>query len=168
MIRRILHSRDFVAALLAMATGAFLFYRYPFPEEHIFLHVISLRAPHAFLSFKYLYAACLFTTPYMLYSGVLSGLYVFTLKIRRRITAGRLPKYPDPRNRDDLFFVVGEVHNERTAGPSETPRWLTIPERGLFPGSPLSVTSSPGKPPELFTRLRTRFFLIKPLIKISA
>jgi hypothetical protein len=134
MIRRILHSRSFVAAVLAMGTGAFLVYRYPFPEEEIFLHVILLRAPHAFLSFRYLYIACLFTTPYIAYASVLSGLYVFTLKIHKNVTAGLLPGYPKPAERGSLFVIVGEVHNERKPGPSETPRWLSIPERGLFTG----------------------------------
>src|SRR6202000_2767017 len=124
MIRRILYSRGFAAALLALVTGAFLFFRWPFPEQQIFLHVIAVRAPQAFLSFRCLYTACLFTTPYIFYSGVLSGLYVFTLKAQRRITAGRLPTYPDPRKRNPLFLVVGEIHNERKPGPSETPRWL--------------------------------------------
>jgi hypothetical protein len=145
MIRRILYSRSFVAALLAMATGALLFYRNPFPAEHIFLQVISVRAPQAFLSFKVLYAACLFTTPYLLYSGVLSGLYIFTLKVRHRISAGRLPTYPEPTERTDLFLVVGEVHNERQPGPSETPRWLTIPERGLFTGVSIFGAIGSGK-----------------------
>ena len=145
MIRRILYSRSFVAALLAMATGALLFYRYPFPEDHIFLHVISVRAPQAFLSFKVLYAACLFATPYVAYSGVLSGLYVFTLRVRQRITAGRLPEYPDPAKRNALFLVVGEVHNERKPGPSETPRWLTVPERGLFTGVSIFGAVGSGK-----------------------
>ena len=145
MIRRILNSRSFVAALLAMATGALLFYRFPFPEEQMFLHVISVRAPQAFLSFKYLYTACIFTTPYVVYSGVLSGLYVFTLKVRRRITAGRLTTYAEPATRDHLFLVVGEVHNERKPGPSETPRWLTIPERGLFTGVSIFGAVGSGK-----------------------
>jgi len=145
MIRRILYSRGFVAALLAIGTGAFLFYRYPFPEEQIFLRVISLRAPQAFLSFKYIYAVCLFTTPFLLYSSVLSGLYVFTLKARRHVTAGRLPRYPDPPKRDDLFIVVGEVHNERKPGPSESPRWLTVPERGLFTGIAIFGAVGSGK-----------------------
>jgi hypothetical protein len=145
MIRRILYSRGFVAALLALATGAFLFYRCPFPQEQIFLHVIAVRAPLAFLSFRYLYTACLFTTPYILYSGVLSGLYVFTLKAQRRITAGRLPAYPEPRKRNQLFLVVGEIHNERKPGPSETPKWLTIPERGLFTGVSIFGAVGSGK-----------------------
>jgi hypothetical protein len=58
-MQRTLESRVFISAILAMATGAFLFYTHPFPDEQIFLHVISLRAPHAFLSFKYLYYALL-------------------------------------------------------------------------------------------------------------
>src|SRR6266481_2766587 len=112
MIRRILHSRGFVAALLSLGTGVFLFYRYPFPAEHIFLQVIANRAPQAFLSFRCLYVACLFTTPYLVYMSVLSGLYVFTLKVRQHVSAGRLPCYPDPAKRGELFVVVGEVHNE--------------------------------------------------------
>lgn len=82
MIRRILVSRHFTAALLAMGTGIYLFYARPFPETPVFLQVISIRAPHAFLSFRYLYDVSLFTTPYLAYLGVLSGLYIATLKFR--------------------------------------------------------------------------------------
>ena len=145
MIQRILHSRGFVSALLAMGTGAFLYYTHPFPADQIFLRVIAMRAPHAFLSFQYLYNTILFTTPFMVFSTVLSGLYIFTLKVRRRISPGRLPRYPDPRKRDNLYLVVGEVHNRRKPGPSETPRWLTIPERGLFTGIAIFGAGGSGK-----------------------
>jgi hypothetical protein len=133
-MQRTLESRAFLSAILAMATGGFLFHVHPFPDEQIFLRVIALRAPLAFLSFKYLYYMLLFTTPYLVCSTVLSGLYIFTLRARRTISPGRLPKYPDPPKRDDLFLVVGEVHNPRKPGPAEAPYWLTIPERGLFTG----------------------------------
>ncbi len=65
MIQRTLHSRGFVSALLAMGTGAFLYYTHPFPTDQIFLRVIALRAPRAFLSFECLYNVALFTTPFM-------------------------------------------------------------------------------------------------------
>ncbi len=71
-MQRTLESRVFISAILAMAAGAFLFYTHPFPDEQIFLRVIALRAPHAFLSFKYLYYALLFTTPV---PGVLDGAF---------------------------------------------------------------------------------------------
>ncbi len=145
MMRRVLASRHFVAAMLAMTTGMILFYRQPFPESQIFLRVIALRAPHIFLSFRYLYNIALFTTPYIAYLGVLSVLYVGTLKFRQRIVAGQLPHYPDPASRDDLFIVVGEVHNARRPGPSETPQWLTIPERGLFTGMAILGAVGSGK-----------------------
>ena len=134
MFRRILDSRNFVATLLAITTGTVLFYRYPFPEGQVFLRVIALRAPYVLLSFKWLYRASLFSTPYMAFAATLSAIYVFTLKLGRRLTPGRLLPYPDPGKRTDLFLVIGEVHNPRRPGPSPTPHWLTIPERGLFTG----------------------------------
>jgi hypothetical protein len=134
MVRRLLDSRSFVAALLAMATGLILFYRAPFPENQFFLGVIASRAPYALLSFKWLYWICLFTTPYLVCAGLFSAIYTFTLKVGRTVTPGRLPPYPDSLKRDRLFLVLGEIHNPRRPGPSKTPQWLTVPERGLFTG----------------------------------
>jgi hypothetical protein len=144
-MQRALESRAFVSAILAMATGAFLFYTHPFPQDQIFLRVVAIRAPHAFRSFAYLYASMLFTTPYFVYSTVLSGLYIFTLKARRRVSPGHLPRYPDPSTRDDLYLVVGEVHNPRKPVPAEAPWWLTIPERGLFTGIAIFGAIGSGK-----------------------
>jgi hypothetical protein len=144
-MHRALESRTFLSALLAMATGAFLFYTRPLPDQQIFLRVIALRAPEAFLSFKCIYYTLLFTTPYMVCSTALSGLYIFTLKARRDISPGRLPLYPDPRTRDDLFLVVGEVHNPRKPVPAKEPQWLTIPERGLFTGIAILGAIGSGK-----------------------
>ncbi len=144
-MQRVLESRAFLAAVLAMGTGVFLFYTRRFPDDQIFLRVIAVRAPEAFLSFKYLYYTFLFTTPYLVYSAGLSGLYIFTLKAKRRIEPGRLPLYPDPRTRDDLFLVVGEVHNPRKQVPAKEPYWLTIPERGLFTGVAIFGAVGSGK-----------------------
>jgi TraM recognition site of TraD and TraG len=145
VIHRTLHSRGFVSALLAMGTGAYLYYTHGFPADQIFLRVIALRAPRAFLSFECLYNVALFTTPFMVFSTVLSGLYIFTLKVQQRISPGHLPRYPDPRNRNELYLMVGEVHNPRKSGPSETPRWLRIPERGLFTGIAIFGAVGSGK-----------------------
>lgn len=145
MIQRVLHSRGFASALLAMGTGTILYYMYPFPFDQIFLRVIAIRAPRACLSFQCLYHLFLFTTPFLVFSAVLSGLYVFTLKVRWRVSPGRLPQYPDPRKRKDLYLVAGEIHNPRQLGPSKTPRWLTIPERGLFTGIAIFGAIGSGK-----------------------
>jgi hypothetical protein len=145
MIRRILASRHFVAAVLALATGMVLFYAQPFPEGHLFLRLIAMRAPHALQSFRWLYDMALFITPYMLYLGTLSALYVGTLKFRPRVIAGQLPRYPNPRKREELFVVLGEVHSPRSPVPSATPEWLVIPERGLFTGIAILGAVGSGK-----------------------
>jgi hypothetical protein len=145
VIQRALESRAFLSALVAMAAGAFLFYTHPFPDQQIFLHVIAMRAPRAFLSFKYIYYTLLFTTPYIVSSAALSGLYIFTLKGRQKVSPGRLPLYPDLRKRDSLFLVVGEVHNPRKPLPARDPYWLTIPERGLFTGIAILGAIGSGK-----------------------
>src|SRR5437899_5892143 len=144
-MKRTLESRAFLSAILAMTIGTFLFYTHPFPDEQIFLRIIAVRAPQAFLSFKYLYCALLFTTPYLVCLTLLSALYIFTLKARQTISPGRLPKYPDPSKRDDLFLVVGEVHNPRKPVPAKAPSWLTIPERGLFTGIAILGAIGSGK-----------------------
>src|SRR5260221_3314637 len=117
----------------------------PFPEENPFLQLMAIRAPLVFQGVKWSYAVFLFSTPYIVYSILLSGLYVFALKAHRKITAGRLPRYPDPRHRQDVFLVVGEVHNPRKPVPSETPRWLIIPQRGLFTGMAIIGAVGTGK-----------------------
>ena len=145
MIQRILHARQFFACLLAAATGMTLYFRAPFPESNLFLQVMTLRAHNAFLFSKYSYTLFLYTTPYIAYSILLSGLYIFALKTESKIRAGRLPLYADLRTRGDLSLVLGEVHHPRKQIPSEKPHWLVIPERGLFTGIAIVGAVGSGK-----------------------
>src|SRR5437588_4020115 len=134
MIRQIFKMRTFLACVLAAVTGMVLYFCYPFPGENFFLELIFLWARPVFQGLKFFYTLFLFTTPYILYSFLISGVYIFPLKRPRRGKARKPPAYPPATTRKDLFVVLGEVHNPRRPGPSETPRWLTIPERGLFTG----------------------------------
>ena len=83
--------------------------------------------------------------PYILYSILLSGLYIFTLRANRRPKPSQLPPCPDPRLRRDLSLVVGEIHNRRRPIPSENPSWLVIPERGLYTGIAIFGAIGTGK-----------------------
>ncbi len=145
MMQRILNSKNLVAFVLAAATGMTLYFRVPFPEGNIFMRVMALRSPSAFEVLKYSYTLFLFSTPYIGYSVVFSGLYIFALKAKQRIRAGKLPLFPDPLKRDDLFLVLGEVHNPRKQVPAECPQWLVIPERGLFTGVAILGAIGSGK-----------------------
>jgi hypothetical protein len=133
MIQRILHSRH-IRACLSAATGMAPYFRAPFPEDNIFLRVMAIRSASAFFFFKYSYTLFLYTTPYIVYSILLSGSYIFAVKAGRKIRACKLPLYPAPWKRAELSLVGGDVHHPSKQMPSETPRWLVIPERGLFMG----------------------------------
>jgi hypothetical protein len=145
MIERLLRARHFIAYVLAAATGMALYFRVPFPEANLFLHLMAIRAAYAFLFFKYSYTLFLYTTPYIAFSIVLSAVYIFTLKAEGRIRAGKLPLYSDPRKRTELSLVIGEVHHPRKQAQSEIPRWLALPERGLFTGIAIVGAVGSGK-----------------------
>ena len=145
MIQRVLASKGIVAYVLACATGITLYFRWPWPKNDLVLRLIELRAPMIYLFFKYTYTLFLFTTPYIGYSLVLSGLYVFAFRPTRKVKPMPLPPYFDPAKRDDLFLVLGEVHSSRTPVPSPDPYWLTVPERGLFTGIAIFGAIGTGK-----------------------
>ncbi len=145
MIQRALASKGVVAYVLACATGITLYFHMPFPEDDLMLHLIELRAPIVYLFFKYSYTLFLFTTPYIAYSLVLSGLYVFAYRPTRKLKPMPLPPYPESFRRNELFLVLGEVHDPRKPVPSPNPYWLTIPERGLFTGVAIFGAIGTGK-----------------------
>src|ERR1700730_15180076 len=145
MIERALASKGLVAYVLACATGITLYFRWPFPEDDLVLHLISIRAPLIYAGFKYTYTLFLFTTPYIAYSVVLSGLYVFAFRPNRKIKPMPLPAYPEPKRRNELFLVLGEVHDPRKPIAAEHPYWLTVPERGLFTGIAIFGAIGTGK-----------------------
>jgi hypothetical protein len=145
VIQRALASQGLVAYVLACATGITLYFRWPFPENNLMLNLISIRAPLIYAGFKYTYTVFLFTTPYIGYLLVLSGLYVFEFRPTRRIKPMPLPAYPEPSRRDELFLVLEEVHDPRKPVAAEQPCWLAVHERGLFIGIAIFGTIGTGK-----------------------
>jgi TraM recognition site of TraD and TraG len=145
VIQRLLQSKNLIACLFAAATGYVLYRRIPFPEENFFLELIFLWTRPVFLGLKYSYLVFLYTTPFIGYSILLSGLYIAALKIPQRIRPGRLPAYPPSDGRQELFVVLGEVHNPRSPFPAKAPHWLIVPERGLFTGIAIFGAVGTGK-----------------------
>src|SRR3984893_16758779 len=145
MIQKLLHSKNLIACFLAAATGITLYFCVPFPENNFFLELIFLWSRHVFRGLQYSYYIFLYTTPYIIYSFLLSGLYIFAIKFKRRIRPGTLPPYPGLSDRQTPSLVIGEVHDSRKPGPAENPHWLTIPERGLFTGIAIFGAVGSGK-----------------------
>ena len=154
MIHRVLNSKNFLAILLAMATGTLLYFKLPWPMtaavvpqtwNEYFLRLIALRDPWTYAGLKASYRIMLFTTPYIGYSFLLSALYIFTLRPKRTAKPQPLPLYPAVQSRNQLSLVIGEIHNPRVPIPSESPSWLIIPERGLFTGTIMIGAIGSGK-----------------------
>ena len=57
----------------------------------------------------------------------------------------RLPRWPLSPSADGPAIVVGEVHHPVTLAESPTPKWLTIPERGLYTGVAIFGAVGSGK-----------------------
>ena len=83
---------------------------------------------------KYGFVAMLFSTPYIAFSILFSFTYIFVIRREKQIGATRLAPYLLPESRNELYLVVGEFHHPKCPQPAASPRWLIVPERGLFTG----------------------------------
>jgi TraM recognition site of TraD and TraG len=123
-----------ICVVLAAVVGTLALRRFPYPEEHALLTLLAANRPGIAFTIQWAYTAMLFSTPWVVTSTLLSVAYIFGSRAQKPLGRVNLPEYPPPEDRNDLFVVLGEVHQTKRPEPSETPRWLTIPARGLFTG----------------------------------
>ena len=145
MVRTLVESRHFISFLLSAGLGLAGFYRLPFPSDNALLALVRLQKPGIFLGIKWSFTAMLFTTPYVTCSVLFSLAYIFIIRQEKTVRAQRLPMYPPPATRGELFLVVGEIHNPKRKEPVDEPHWLTIPERGLYTGTAIFGAIGSGK-----------------------
>ena len=137
--------RSILCALLALATGYLALRRWPFPEDHGLLQIVFLHKPFVFIAIKWAYLTMLFTTPFAAFSVASSLAYIFLVDSHQPLALAKLPPYPTVAGRQKPFLVVGEVHHPKKPMPSQTPRWLVLPERGLFTGIAIFGAIGSGK-----------------------
>ena len=88
MIQRIINSKNFLAFVFAAITGLASWFTVPFPEGNVFLQLMAVKAATVFTAIKYSYLIMLFTTGRIsVFQFSLSGLYIFTLKAKRRVSS---------------------------------------------------------------------------------
>jgi TraM recognition site of TraD and TraG len=133
-MRQLIESRNWASAALSAGVGLALAYRLPFPAENDLLQLVLLYRPYIFCGIKYAYLTMLFSTPYIILSVLGSLIYIFVLRQDKDIGFAKLPPYPDPAARKELYLVIGEIHHPKRPEPVEHPQWLTIPDRGLYTG----------------------------------
>lgn len=119
---------------LSVACGIVLQSLYPVHESDPFLRLLALERPALFHGLLWSYSLFLYSTPFLAFSILFSLAYIHLYSPDNTQAAGVLPPYPDPLLREDLFLVAGELHQQLKPLPSPAPRWLAIPERGLYTG----------------------------------
>jgi hypothetical protein len=134
MLRMILDARPLVAMIIAAGVGTWGVMEYPMPADNVFLEIIALRNAPVFHALGYAYATFWFTTPFLAASLLTSILAIVAYRHLPPARAHALPRYPEPETRQAPSLVLGETHFENTPGRAPDPKWLTVPQRGLYTG----------------------------------
>jgi hypothetical protein len=142
---QVIQSRVYWSVFLSIPVGVAGALQWPFPEENAVLQLILLEKPLLFYALKYAYLTMLFSTPFIVFSVTLSSLYIFFAQRKKQTGSIRLPKYPEEEHRDQPYLVIGEVHHPKKPEAVEDPRWLVIPDRGLFTGIAIFGAIGSGK-----------------------
>ena len=134
LARPLVEYRIVLSLGLSAACAIVLNTLFPMNTANPLLRLIALERPPIFRAITSSYVLFLYTTPFLVFSMIFSLLYVHLYRSESELAAGSLPPYPDPRTRTSLSLVLGEVHRQLVPMPSSSPRWLSIPERGLYTG----------------------------------
>ncbi|WP_353069857.1 TraM recognition domain-containing protein [Tunturibacter empetritectus] len=134
IVRPLVEYRILLSLGLSAACGIVLNSLYPINQVNPLLRLISLERSSIYLDLVWSYNLFLYSTPFLVFSMMFSLIYVHIYRKELEQAAGSLPPFVDPRIRQELSLVLGEVHRQLVPRPSPTPRWLSIPERGLYTG----------------------------------
>ena len=132
--RPLVEYRVILSLGLSAACGIVLQSLYPVRNADPLLHLLALERPAILHGLLWSYNLFLYSTPFLIFSILFSLAYIHFYEPRPDQIAGALPPYPDPRLRDDLYLVAGELHHQLKPQPSPAPSWLCISERGLYTG----------------------------------
>lgn len=132
--RSLIEHRPLLSAGLSVTCGIILESLYPIHDADPLLRLLALERPVIFHGIVWSYRLFLYSTPFLAFSILFSLAYVHFYAAEQREVAGPLPPYPDVFDSRDLTLVVGELHHPLKPSPSPSPRWLSIPERGLYTG----------------------------------
>jgi hypothetical protein len=126
--------RFVVSLALSVVVGTVDLHLRPFPADNLLLALIQARRPMRSAGLSYAYARPWFSTPFFAISGVCAWLYILVIRTDRSRAPEPLSPYSVLEARGDVFLVLGEQHRRAPAARATEPRWLFIPERGLYTG----------------------------------
>jgi type IV secretory system conjugative DNA transfer VirD4/TraG family protein len=134
LFQTLIEWRGLVSLGLSAAAGIVLEALAPVATGDPLLSLVSLERPGLYRGFVWSYTLFLYTTPFLFFSMLLSLAYIHFYRPGGDLPAGKLPPFPEPLGRRELFLVLGEIHEPLRPLPSPSPRWLAIPEKGLYTG----------------------------------
>jgi hypothetical protein len=140
---RLLESRIELSLVASLISGTALLYFVPFPAGQEVFELIHAQKPGVFYLLSTIHNLMLFGTPFIIFRACLSLTYILLPNATRSRVDVPLPALP--ARGTDLQVVVGELHHDRVPEPSENPRWLVLPERGLFTGIAIIGAIGSGK-----------------------
>jgi hypothetical protein len=132
--RVFVRNRFLLSVGLSVATGLVVKSVIQIPDSDPLLRYAAFERPAMYQAFIVSYALFLFTTPFLLLSMCLSLLYIHFYEEQIQQAAGVTLPYPKPEFRKELFLILGELHEQVEPVPAAHPKWLNIPERGLYTG----------------------------------
>ena len=145
LCRPLIEYRIVLSFGLSAACGIVLQSLYPVHDADPLLRLLEVERPAIFQGLVWSYRLFLYSTPFLAFSMLFSLAYVHVYSPRRSQVSGPLPPYPDPLQRESLELIVGELHRQLKPKPSPAPRWLSIPERGLYTGTCVVGATGSGK-----------------------
>ncbi len=134
LCRILVRHRFLLSAGLSAAAGIILKSIVLIPVADPLFRYAALQRPSIYDAFVWSFATFLFTTPFLMLSMCFSLVYIHFYEEETAETLGTLPEYPEPKYRQDLFLILGELHHQLEATPAAYPQWLSIPEKGLYTG----------------------------------
>lgn len=160
-IRAVVEERAFAVSVLSVAIGVSLWLTMEFPEQNVFLQYVAIQRQPFYAFLHWSYTAFLFTTPFLVLSAISSLGYIHFSRSEEQFRAGELPPYPEDTERNDLFVILGEVHQQLRPLPAAEPAWLSIPERGLYTGIAVFGSIGSGKTQALILPAMRQLFSYK-------
>ncbi len=170
LIHPLIEYRTLFSFGLSTACGIVLNSLYPINTANPLLRLVAWERPPIFRGLVWSYDLFLYTTPFLILSTIFSLTYIHIYRRESDEAAGALPPYPDPRSRQDLSLILGELHRQLVPRPSPSPHWLTIPERGLYTGTCIVGATGSGKTLALVLPAMRQLFAYKandPAQKLS-
>ena len=135
LTRELIEYRLALSLGLSAAAGLVLQSLYPINMADPMLRLIAADRPAIYRSLLWSYSLFLYSTPFLVCSILFSLAYVHLYAPDFNQAAGRLPAFPAPALRRDLYLIVGESHHPLKPEPSPVLNGFRSPSAGCTQAS---------------------------------